>query len=121
VLELHPKEPWNYGLIIDEKDPASSFELIQQNKRFGQVFHGVALPWRLMAKGRRIDGWQLDKNGLIGALQPSPARVEPGEPEDVMLIPMGGARIRVTVIPTVSTSEKAHTWKAPVKSPSEAK
>ena len=69
-------------------------------------------PLELKAKARKIPAWQLDELGLVGEVQPSPARTS--EPiETVTLIPMGAARLRISAFPTVSDSPDAHVWVAP--------
>ena len=59
------------------------------------------MPIELRVKARKIPGWQQDRSGLVGLLQPSPVRSD--EPEEtVTLIPMGAARLRITSFPTIA-------------------
>ena len=53
---------------------------------------------------------------LIGEVQQSPARVDDAPPEDIELIPMGCARLRVSAFPTVSSGPDAPPWIAPPSS-----
>jgi hypothetical protein len=70
------------------------------------------VPLLLHAKAKRIPAWQQDRLGLIGPLQQSP--VKSGEPvERVTLIPMGAARLRVAVFPTIGDGPDAHEWTPP--------
>ena len=96
AFEVFPTTPWNYGLVLDEKAPASSFKLTRSpGPLAAQPFTPQSVPIRLQAKARRIPRWMLNGKGLIGALQASPAWSD--EPiETVTLIPMGAARLRVT-------------------------
>ncbi len=110
AYEVFPTTPWNYGLIVDLKNPENSFEV---GKRKGalapQPFTPENAPIELRAKGKRIPEWKLEMNGLIGALQDSPVRSD--EPvEKIALIPMGCARLRVSVFPRISASPDANTW-----------
>jgi hypothetical protein len=111
-LEVLPTMPWNYGLVLDEKDPAASLELVRAQGRVpDNPFTPDAAPLRVRAKARRIPGWTLDRNGLAGKLGPSPVRSD--EPEEtVTLIPMGAARLRITAFPTLGTRPDAHAWPA---------
>ena len=71
-----------------------------------------SVPIELRVKARRIPHWTLNGRGLIGMLQPSPARSD--EPlETVTLIPMGAARLRIAAFPTIGDGPGAHDWVEP--------
>jgi hypothetical protein len=110
AFEVFPTTPWNYGLVLDQNDPAGSFELVRRpGPLAAQPFTPQSVPIRLQAKARRIPRWILNGKGLIGALQASPAWSD--EPlETVTLIPMGAARLRVSAFPTASSAPDAHHW-----------
>ena len=120
-FEVFAATPWNYGLLLNEQNPAASFKL---RKRPGplpaQPFDVEAAPLELVAQGKRIDAWQLDRLGLVGELQPSPARVDAGPADTITLIPMGCARLRISAFPTVSLTPDAHVWQPPPKVPHQA-
>jgi DUF1680 family protein len=111
--EIHPTTPWNYGLVFDEKDPASSFEVVCKDwPDDSQPFEADAAPIEMRAKAKKISGWQKDNLGLVGKLEQSPVKSD--EPtETVTLIPMGCARLRISAFPTISESPDAHEWKQP--------
>ncbi len=111
--EIHPISPWNYGLVLDEDQPADEIEVVESSKSLpDQPFAADVETVQLRMRGRRIPEWRLDHNGLISKLQPSPAYTE--EPvERLTLIPMGAARIRLAAFPTVSDAPTAHHWVAP--------
>ncbi|HOZ47786.1 MAG TPA: glycoside hydrolase family 127 protein [Candidatus Hydrogenedentes bacterium] len=107
--EVYPTTPWNYGLVLDPSAPAKSVEVIAQSREIApQPFTVEAAPIVLKAKARRIPEWTMEQ-GLVGKLQNSPARVET-DVEDVTLIPMACARLRISAFPTVSDAAEAHTW-----------
>jgi len=113
AFDIFPTTAWNYGLVLDEADPASSFELKSSPRPIAeQPFTVEAAPIQLLAKARKIPQWKLDHTGLIHEVQDSPARVTTPE-ESVTLIPMGCARLRIAAFPTVSSTPDAHTWIAP--------
>ena len=113
AYEIHPAGDWNFGLELDAADPASSFRVERgPMPPSGQPFALDEVPLRLTTHGRRIPAWREDPLGLVGALQPSPVRTD--EPhQELTLIPMGAARLRITCFPVVGTGEDAHHWIAP--------
>jgi len=114
-LELYPTTPWNYGLVLDEKEPAKSFVLTRKpGPPAAQPFTPEAAPLELQAKARKIPGWQQDGTGLVGKLKPSP--VKSGEPEEtVTLIPMGCARLRISAFPVIGSGPDAQEWDTGVR------
>ena len=108
----YPATPWNYGLVLDDAQPAKSFTLKKLEwPKDDYPFTPESAPLQIIAKGRQIPEWTLDKYGLCAGLQPSPARSE--QPvEDLALIPMGAARLRISAFPTIGTGPGAHVWVA---------
>ena len=111
--EVFPTTPWNYGLVLDKKDPVASFELLRSTAPLApQPFEPGSVPIELRVKARKIPHWTLNGRGLTGMLQPSPARSD--EPlETVTLIPMGAARLRIAAFPTIGDGPEAHAWVEP--------
>ncbi len=99
AFEVFPTTPWNYALVIDPKDPARSLELVRKPGPLDpQPFTPGAAPLALRAKARRVPAWTMESNGLIGQLPPGPV-VADTQAESVTLIPMGCARLRISVFP----------------------
>ncbi|HKJ66547.1 MAG TPA: beta-L-arabinofuranosidase domain-containing protein [bacterium] len=101
AYQVFPASPWNYGLVIDAQDPGANFEVTKKSETLAeQPFDVENSPIEITARAKRIPGWRLEENGLIGEIPQSP--VESTEPtEEVMLIPMGCARLRVSAFPVV--------------------
>jgi len=104
AFEVFPQSPWNYGL-----DLSSPIEVAGAGvSPGGQPFTLETAPVVLKAKGRRIPQWRQEANGLVGEIQASPALTT--EPlEDLALVPMGCARLRITAFPEVK-AEGATAW-----------
>jgi hypothetical protein len=100
-------------LVLNENKPASSFRVVRKSwPGDNQPFKADAAPIELLARAKKIPAWQKDHLGLVGKLQPSPAKSD--EPtENVTLIPMGCARLRISAFPTIGPGPGAHEWKQP--------
>ena len=108
--EIFPTTPWNYGLVLDEGDPAGSFEVVEKPWPASNMpFQVEAAPIELRAQGRRIPQWKEDHSNLVGPLAQSPVRS--AEPvETITLIPMGCARLRISAFPVIGEGPDAQPW-----------
>ena len=108
--EVLPTTAWNYGLVLEETNPALSFKVIRKKGTIArQPFTPENAPIMLEAKARKIPAWSADSTGLVGTLQPSP--VTSSEPiETITLIPMGCARLRISAFPVIGSGPEAHSW-----------
>lgn len=99
--EIYPASAWNYGLLLHSKKPEQSFTIIKKPwPADNNPFTDSGTPIELKAKGKRIDDWTIDKYGLCGVLPQSPVQTK--EPvTSIILVPMGGARLRISAFPVV--------------------
>jgi len=108
AYELYPESPWNYGL-------PNRPEIKVRTKKLAPGAQPWTLenaPIMLETAGRRIPEWTTDMYGLAAPLQEIPALTR--EPlQKIELIPMGAARLRITVFPEVSSGSDAHKWEKP--------
>jgi hypothetical protein len=106
--EVFPQSPWDYGLVLDAQNPASSFKVIESaGPLAAQPFTPETAPIKLEATGRRIPSWQADSNNVVGILPSSPVASDQPE-EKITLIPMGAARLRVSMIPVIGSGTDSH-------------
>jgi hypothetical protein len=101
--EIQPATAWNYGLVVDGRDPARSFQV--EERLVGQYpFSAEGAPVRLKVKARRVPEWTMKNNS---AAPPPQSPVTSAEPEEtVLLIPYGSAKLRITEFPAVVVSGK---------------
>jgi hypothetical protein len=100
--EILPGSAWNYGLILDRANPAKSIEIVRKPwPKDDYPFTNASAPIELRVMGKAIPGWTIDEHGLCAVLPQSP--VESDAPTtDLTLVPMGGARLRISAFPTVT-------------------
>jgi len=111
AFEVFPTTPWSYGLIVDEKNPASSFEVLKRTAYIvNQPFALDHAPVELRAKGKMIPQWKQEANGLVGEIQQSPVRSDE-KVQNITLIPMGCARLRISAFPQIGDGADANDWK----------
>ncbi|WBQ05211.1 beta-L-arabinofuranosidase domain-containing protein [Kribbella sp. CA-293567] len=103
-LAVYPESPWNYGLVA-----ATHFDVVRRDVAPGSnPFTHEGTPLQLKANAQRIPQWEADSEDVVGLLQPSPVRSE--QPvEQVTLVPMGAARLRITSFPSVAPT--GATWR----------
>ena len=99
ALELLPTTPWNYGLLLAEDGDGPAVRVAVRRPPSFQPFAPDAAPIVLMARARRVPGWK-EQGRMVGPVPASPAPAD-GPIEEVELVPMGCARLRISVFPTV--------------------
>lgn len=99
--EINPKSAWNYGLVCNPDNPALDFTVVRKEwPKDNFPFTTDSAPIEIKAKGQAIPTWQIDNYYLCGVLPPNP--VQSHEPvEEITLIPMGAARLRISAFPVI--------------------
>ena len=106
--ECFPTSPWNYGLVFDPNDLEGSFQVTEEAAIADQPWTLEAAPIRIRTRGKRIPNWTMIDE-TITDLQPSP--VASSEPiEEITLVPMGCARLRVACFPVIGETADAREW-----------
>lgn len=99
AYEILPASAWNYGLMVDPENPAASITLAGQKPLAFQPFTPANAPIVLKAGAKKIPEWQAEGK-MIGKVPPSPVRSDLSV-EEITLIPMGCARLRLSVFPLI--------------------
>ena len=99
--EIYPVTAWNYGLSLNNQPLESQFEIVRKPWSNTEIpFTQETVPISLKAKGKLIPEWILDKNGLCDILPQSPVETSTKE-QNIELIPMGAARLRISSFPVI--------------------
>lgn len=98
--EVFPTTPWNYALEL-----SAPLRLEKSRTAAAQPFEAASAPLRIRARGRRVPEWRLEPNGLAGEIQHSPVKTDE-QLEEITLIPMGAARLRITMFPVAGGETK---------------
>jgi len=94
AYEIYPDSPWNYALAIHSPILIEKKALSPDANPF--TLDSVPLKWK--AKGRLVPEWKLDEYGLCGVLPYENAK-KSEQLDDIVLVPMGAARLRITAFP----------------------
>lgn len=98
--EILPDSPWNYGLSMSGN---SSSQFVVVKKPWPQdnyPFTVTAAPIEIKTHGKKIPGWAVDQYGLCAELPASPVTTTEPE-EEITLVPMGAARLRISAFPVI--------------------
>lgn len=100
TYEVKAESPWNYALFFDSADLSSAFEVIPRTgTKVGQLFYVSSAPHSLKTRGYLLADWKADERDIVGPIPKSPVKVPAVSPEEIELIPMGCARLRISVFP----------------------
>lgn len=117
--EIYPKSPWNYGLMIEEKNinrgikvaenPVTSYPFADKGDMIWSGDSGKYFQWEkdaavvITARGMRIPEWIL-KNNSADVPPVSPVKPE-GKTEVIELVPYGCAKLRITEFPVIDLTQ----------------
>lgn len=100
TYEIFPDSPWNYSLILPDDNSTAAFEVVKLPwPADNQPFTLSGVPLEVKAKGRLVPSWGFDSTGLTGVL-PAEDAPRAAQADDITLVPMGAARLRISAFPT---------------------
>lgn len=99
--EIYPASDWNYALVVDDSLPLEqNFEVITKTWPSGnQPFTVESVPIEIKVKGKKLIGWGIDDYGLTSELPIKENQRFETATDDITLIPMGAARLRISAFP----------------------
>lgn len=95
TYEIYPASPWNYALQLNSPISVQRKEWPFDNNPFTLT----NVPLEFKAKGRLIPEWKIDEYGLCGVL-PYEDAPKADTLDEITLVPMGAARLRIASFPT---------------------
>lgn len=108
--EVLPATPWNYGLVLEAANPLSGFEVRERGQVSEQPWTPDTAPVEIRARARRIPGWRLE-NQTVQELRQGPVKSSQPD-EQLTLIPLGCARLRMACLPVIGQGEDAREWES---------
>jgi hypothetical protein len=99
AYEILPASPWNYGLVLNPENPGETVILAGRKEPAEQPFTADGAPVVLKARAKRLPSWKAEGR-MVAKIPPGP--VVSAEPEEeILLIPMGCARLRIASFPFI--------------------
>lgn len=112
AFEILPATPWNYGIVLNKDRPTESFQIQKRAWPSDDYpFSADSVPIQLTCRAKQIPEWGVDLTGLCVPLQDSPIYSDLPE-EQVTLIPMGAALLRISAIPEVQNDRNLPRWRS---------
>ena len=101
TFEIYPASLWNYALVIDDNLPLEdNFVVVKKEWPADNFpFTSQQVPIEIKAKGKKLVTWKIDQYGLCSELPIMENRKFESKTEDITLIPMGAARLRISAFP----------------------
>lgn len=100
TTEIYADTPWNYALYLNPANALGDIEVVKKPWPADNFpFTLESVPLEFKAKGRQVPSWTLDATKLCGVL-PDECAPKAVTLDDITLVPMGAARLRISAFPT---------------------
>ena len=96
TFEIYADSPWNYALVDNLHSMKVEKHPWPENN---YPFNHENAPLRIKARGALVERWGQDATGLCQILPDASAKR--GKVEEITLIPMGAARLRISAFPPI--------------------
>ncbi|HEX3779842.1 MAG TPA: RICIN domain-containing protein [Pseudonocardiaceae bacterium] len=101
--EVDAGSPWNFGLLPDQQFT------VTETGNVNDPFNLANAPLRITAQAQQIPDWTADSQNVVGLLRDGPVSTSAPN-QQITLIPMGAARLRITTFPQTGGTS---TWGTP--------
>lgn len=106
AYELFAQSPWNYALTVDDANMPVDISVVRRPWPSDDYpFTLESVPLQFTAKGSKIPSWGFDQTGMTDVL-PTKFAVRAEETENIQLVPMGAARLRLSAFPKAPITEE---------------
>lgn len=97
---IEADSPWNYALQWDKQHPDQAFTVVKKSWPADNFpFTPENVPIEIKARGRKLPSWGIDRFKLCAVLPTFPVSAAEAS-EEITLIPMGAARLRISSFPS---------------------
>ena len=112
AYEIFARSAWNYALETDDAGLPAGLSMERRPwPADNYPFTLESVPLLFTAKARRVPSWGLDETGMTAEL-PSRYESRSTESEQICLVPMGAARLRITAFPPADVDTSADARKS---------
>ncbi len=101
-FDILPGSDWNFGLVDPAKLDLANLKINKKEwPKDNFPWTTESVPYSIKLPGKKVPSWKIDEYGLCAPVPFSPAQTS--EPlQELELIPMGAARLRISAFPTVA-------------------
>lgn len=103
TFEIYADSPWNYALLDNLHGMKVEKRPWPENN---YPFNHENAPICIKARGARVEGWGQDATGLCQVLPD--AHAKRSKVEEITLIPMGAARLRISAFPPINNPHRSN-------------
>ncbi len=105
AYEIFAQSPWNYALSVDDDNMPVDIKIEHRPwPSDNYPFTSESVPLLFTAKGHKIPSWGFDQTGMTDVL-PTRFAQRSEEMENIQLVPMGAARLRLSAFPKAPATE----------------